>query len=189
FPPELALHLCTEVAHALHHAHTSPARIVRRDVSPQNILDSWTGDVKLTDFGIAFAKGRIEKTTAGVTKGKPSYMAPEQATRGDVDARTDVFALGCVLHALITGKSPLAGEDKMADLLTGIELPLLSLPDDVGAIVARAVKRSKHERFASAAEMAAACGRALATRLDRDARSVLRDFIAAVRPAPEPTQD
>src|SRR4029079_19783651 len=78
--------------------------IVHRDVSPGNILVSWSGDVKLTDFGIAFARNRTETTSAGTTKGTLLYMAPEQIMRGDVDGRTDVFALGCVLHALVAGR-------------------------------------------------------------------------------------
>ncbi len=188
-PVELALHICAEIGHALHYAHEATGAngerlgIVHRDVSPQNILVSWTGDVKLTDFGIALARGRLERTIAGITKGKPAYMAPEQATGGEVDPRTDVFALGCVLHALAgAGLSPLAGENRMADLLAGVELPLNeTVPPDVREIVARAVKRSKHLRFESAAAFAEACGRALHARIDRDARTVMREYIEGLR--------
>ncbi len=144
-PFEVALHLCTEVAHALHYAHNARGdngrclRIVHRDVTPDNVLVSWEGDVKLSDFGIAKARDRSHQTQAGVRVGKPSYMAPEQATGGDVDERTDVFMLGCVLHALLTGRSPLAGENKLADLLAGQELELDSgVPDDIKQIIARA---------------------------------------------------
>ena len=142
-PFEVALHLCTEVAHALHYAHNArdengrSLRIVHRDVTPDNVLISWEGDVKLSDFGIAKARDRSHKTQVGVRVGKPSYMAPEQATGGDVDERTDVFMLGCVLQALLTGRSPLAGENKMADLLAGQELPIdPRVPDDIKEIVA-----------------------------------------------------
>ncbi len=160
-PYEVALHLCTEVAHALHYAHNARGedgrrlKIVHRDVTPDNVLVSWEGDVKLSDFGIAKARDKSHKTQVGVRVGKPSYMSPEQATGGDVDERTDVFMLGCVLQALLTGRSPLAGDNRMADLLTGTELPVdVRLPEDIKAIVARAVKRSKAERFQDAQELA-----------------------------------
>ncbi|MBN1204084.1 MAG: protein kinase [Myxococcaceae bacterium] len=189
---ELALHLCTEVAHALQHAHQvcdaagRPLGIVHRDVSPSNILVSWTGDVKLADFGIALSRDRQEQTLAGVTKGKPAYMSPEQLTRGELDGRSDLFALGCVLHALLTGHSPLAGEDRMADLLAGKELELSdTIPAEVRELIARAVRRARHQRFQSAAEFAADSGKILAARLDRDARSLLSDWIARVRRAEE----
>lgn len=188
----LALHLCTEVAHALQYAHEAsdaagkPLGIVHRDVSPSNILVSWTGDVKLADFGIALARDRQERTQAGLTKGKPAYMSPEQLTRGELDGRSDLFALGCVLHALLTGHSPLAGEDRMADLLAGKELELSEeLPGDVRDIIARAVRRTRHQRFQRAAEFAAASGKALAARIDRDGRSLLSDWMARVRSAEE----
>ncbi len=192
-PLALALHLCAEVGHALAYAHAAvgadgaPLRLVHRDVSPQNILVSWDGDVKLSDFGIAMAQGRVERTLAGVTKGKPAYMAPEQLTRGELDGRTDVFALGCVLHALCTGSSPLAGENRMADLLAGVELPLdPALPEDVRALISRAVRRSKPDRFSSAAELAQACAAALRARLPGDARTALREYLAALRPSAAP---
>jgi serine/threonine protein kinase len=187
-----ALHLCTEVAHALQYAHEAsdaagkPLGIVHRDVSPSNILVSWTGDVKLADFGIALARDRQERTQAGLTKGKPAYMSPEQLTRGELDGRSDLFALGCVLHALLTGHSPLAGEDRMADLLAGKELALSeALPVDVRDIIARAVRRARHQRFQSAAEFAAASGKALAARIDRDGRSLLSEWMTRIRSAEE----
>lgn len=188
FPVELALHVCTEVAHALQYAHEArdgagqTLGIVHRDVSPSNILVSWTGDVKLADFGIALARDRQEWTLAGFTKGKPAYMPPEQVTRGELDGRSDLFALGCVLHALLTGHSPLAGEDRMADLLAGKELELSdALPAEVRDVIARAVRRARHQRFQSAAEFAEATGKVLAARSDRAGRVLLSDWMARFR--------
>ncbi|NVI97054.1 protein kinase [Myxococcus sp. AM009] len=188
FPVELALHVCAEVAHALQYAHEAKdgagesLEIVHRDVSPSNILVSWTGDVKLADFGIALARDRQERTLAGLTKGKPAYMPPEQVTRGELDGRSDLFALGCVLHALLTGHSPLAGEDRMADLLAGKELELSdALPADVRELIARAVRRARHQRFQSAAEFAEATGEVLAARSGRAGRALLCEWMARVR--------
>src|SRR5262249_20133381 len=101
---------------------------------------------------------------------------------------SDLFALGCVLHALVAGASPLAGENAMADLIAGAPLVLArDLPDDVRAIVVRATRLSRSERFASATGMAAAPRPALARRITTDPRSVLREWLTRVRgawPAP-----
>ena len=189
----IALHLCAEVAHALDHAHTAqdasgaPLGIVHRDVTPENILVSWSADVKLTDFGIAFAYDRLHKTAGGQTKGKAAYMAPEQALGGEIDARTDLFALGCVLHALLCGKSPLAGEDKLIGLLSGNELTLEPTIDpQISAVIARAVRRSRSDRFDSAAQMGQVLGELLQTRLTQSPRSELKGFLQKLRPKTAP---
>jgi hypothetical protein len=185
---ELVLYICSQVAHALHYAHEArnaagePLHIVHRDVSPDNILVSWEGDVKLSDFGIALADGRMERTRRGVVKGKSRYMAPEQATGGTVDVRTDVFALGCVMCLLLAGDSPLGDDTQMTRFLAGEELWLpLSLPDIVHPIVARALRRSRLERYSSASAMAEAMSALLRTRLSRDPRLVLKEWLAPLR--------
>lgn len=190
-PPELCLHICIEVAHGLASAHSArddagrPLHIVHRDVSLENVLVSWEGDVKLSDFGVAKARDRASLTTGGVV-GKPAYMAPEQATGGDVDGRTDVFALGCALHALFTGSTPLAGEDRLANLLIGKPLPIdPGIPDDVAAVIAKATSRSKDERFKSAEAMAAEMARLRHARMSQDPRAALRDFLAPLKPKPK----
>ncbi len=193
-PVEVALHICTEIAHALAYAHDAvddrgqPLGIVHRDVKPANILVSWSGDILLADFGIAFARQRVETTSAGVAKGTVPYMPPEQATGGTVDRRSDLFALGCVLHRLLCGKSPLSGESSMMDLLTGTDLELDSeLPEDVRAVVERAVRRSKKDRYQTADEMGADLGAALARRLEQDPKTTTREWLAKVRPSPAAT--
>ena len=101
--PELAARIIASAADGLHHAHEARDAegrhlgLVHRDVSPQNIFVTYDGSVKLTDFGIAKAAGRLTHTQTGGTKGKVSYMAPEQALGHAVDRRTDVWALGVVL--------------------------------------------------------------------------------------------
>jgi serine/threonine protein kinase len=189
FPEGLALHVCAVVGHALHFAHVArddagaPLNIVHRDVSPHNVLLSRSGDVKLSDFGIAFAEGRIEKTIGGVARGKPAYMAPEQAMRGAMDGRTDVFALGCVLHALLTGESALRDENALVDLLSGQELTLSpELPEAIKAVVAQATRRNKAERYDTAEAMALACAQLLPQFLTEDPRTALARWVNSVAP-------
>jgi serine/threonine protein kinase len=191
-PLGVALHICTEIAHALAYAHEAvdmrgrPLGIVHRDIKPSNVLVSWTGDVRLGDFGVALAAERSYQTRGGVARGTPLYMAPEQAIRAAVDGRADVFALGCVLHELAAGHSPLADADRLVTLIAGVELsPSNALPDDVRAIVVRAVRRDRDARYPDATALAEALGEALVPRLDRDARSVLQRWLQSVRPVAE----
>jgi serine/threonine protein kinase len=186
-PEELAIHVAREVAHGLAYAHRAKDAdgralgLVHRDVSPTNVLVSEAGDVKLTDFGIAFAKKREVETAHGVTRGKPSYMAPEQATRGTLDARTDVFALGCTLHFALTGRSPLEGDAVLMKLLVGEPAPLDErLPDDLRALVAKAVTPDRRDRHTSAEAFAEALDAAYRRRSDRDGRAALRAWVAPI---------
>ena len=85
-------------------ANGKPLNIVHRDISPQNLVISFEGVVKVVDFGIARAELRETKTKAGTIKGKFAYMSPEQCVAANVDRRTDVFALGVIVHELLTGR-------------------------------------------------------------------------------------
>lgn len=180
-PPVIALHITTEIAHALDHAHEAVdaggrrMELVHRDVSPENILVSWAGDVKLTDFGIARAVHRLEQTRVGIAKGKLNYMAPEQVRAASVDARADLFALGCVLHALLTGESVIQRDHALSTVHSGVDP---QLDRDVAEIVERATASAPRDRYRSARELAAASGTALARRLTKDARSTMREWIA-----------
>ncbi|MCK6552463.1 protein kinase, partial [Myxococcota bacterium] len=190
--PELALHVTREVARALdyaHHATDADGRslgIVHRDVSPENILISWTGDVKLADFGIALAVDRAEATAVGITKGKLPYMAPEHQRGDALDARADLFALGCVLHELVTGASPLGVRDGDRGVLTPPSLVVdRALPEDVFAIVLRATQPDRTRRYSRGAELADACERALAARGGASVESRWRQLVARLRPKAE----
>ncbi|HZZ83543.1 MAG TPA: protein kinase [Anaeromyxobacteraceae bacterium] len=123
-----AVEVGVEVARALAYAHRleedgRPAGLVHRDVSPQNVLVSFEGEVKLADFGIARALGGLELTAPGTLKGKLAYMAPEQARAEPVDGRADVFALGVVLWELCAGRRLFArdGEAAILAAVTGAE--------------------------------------------------------------------
>jgi hypothetical protein len=192
-PVDAALILAGDVAHALDHAHRATdddgrsLGIVHRDVKPSNILVSWSGDVKLTDFGIAVARNRLAATEAGTTRGTVAFMAPEQRTASGTDPRTDVFALGCTLHALITGDSPIADVSVAMRVITGEPAPLSpDVPPEIAAVIARAIAPSPDARFPSAGAMADAIGPLLAHRLQRDARGRLRDLLAEIRGEPKP---
>ena len=110
-PPQIALYILCEVLKGLHHAHTfvlrdgRPLDAVHRDVTPSNILVSFDGEVKITDFGIAKSEMSSVSTTVGVVKGTTRYLSPEQIRGRDVSARTDIFSAAVVLVELLTGRS------------------------------------------------------------------------------------
>src|SRR5205823_13871927 len=109
-PPPLIFNLAAQACAGLHYAHERrqgdgrPLNMVHRDISPQNLVISFEGVVKVVDFGIARAELRDTKTKAGTIKGKFAYMSPEQCVASNVDRRTDVFALGVIVWELLTGK-------------------------------------------------------------------------------------
>jgi serine/threonine protein kinase len=111
-PPALALYVTAEVCRALAYAHNKkrgdgkPLGIVHRDVSPHNVLISEQGEVKLTDFGIAKAQNKTEKSLGNLIKGKVAFMSPEQASAGPLDGRSDLFSVGTMLYAMITRRHP-----------------------------------------------------------------------------------
>jgi len=118
-PPDVAVWIGIGVASALHYAHAAcdasgnPIRLVHRDVSPNNILVSRAGEVKLCDFGIAFSEGQRAADDADLVKGKLHYMSPEQASGEGVDRRSDVFSLGVTLYELILGRHPAGGGSRV----------------------------------------------------------------------------
>ena len=143
----LAAFIGGEVAAALDYAHRR--QIIHRDVSPANILVSWEGEVKLSDFGVAKVvggPGRGIGPTQGL-KGKLGYMAPEQMKAQAIDARADVYALGVVLYEMLTGKNPMRNGPVVPPPLPS------TVPGELAAIVMRAVERNRDDRFSSAADV------------------------------------
>jgi serine/threonine protein kinase len=168
-PPELAARVCADMLRGLHHAHEmrdpegKRLEIIHRDVSPENVLVSFSGTVKLVDFGIAKAMAESPSTQVSSLKGKVPYLAPEQLGLQRVDARTDVYATGCVLYEMLSGQSAFpvhSNADLMEDVLHSMPVPLATrcphVPEPLGAIVWRAMAKSPAERFSSAQEMATA---------------------------------
>lgn len=154
-PAVVAAFVAAECCHALHHAHSGAAGqpVVHRDVTPRNVLLSWSGEVKLADFGIAAAMGSGDASLVGT----PGYMAPEQARGEALDARTDLYALGLVLWEMLTGTHVRSGGDAAAllELAKRNELPAIpaELPPALRALIERATATSPEQRLASARQM------------------------------------
>jgi serine/threonine protein kinase len=163
-PRELALHVTAEVCRALAYAHAktegqTPLGIVHRDVSPHNVLLSDQGEVKLTDFGIAKAMNKREHTGAGVVKGKVAFMSPEQAMGKQIDARSDLFALGTVLYEMLTHRPLFVGtaQECIAQILfkpiPSPQTVFSRAPDDLSAIAMRLLARDRAERYQTAEDV------------------------------------
>ena len=162
-----AVHIIIEAALGLHYAHTrlvdgEPLHVVHRDVSPHNIMISFSGEVKIMDFGIAKAASRSTKTRVGTVKGKCAYMSPEQARGKPLDGRSDLFALGVCLWEMLTGKRLFVGESDFETLnnVLKAEVPAPSnlnpdVPKELDAIVLKALARDRDNRQADCAAFAA----------------------------------
>ena len=163
--PRMAARILVDACAGLHACHEltdddgKPLEVVHRDVSPHNILIGLDGVVKVTDFGVAKAKNRSHKTKTGDIKGKPAYMPPEQLRAEPMDRRADVYALGCVLFEMTTGRRLFEGEDVQVaaqSLVLEAPPPSTHVPDyppELERIVVKAVARAKEDRFASAEEL------------------------------------
>jgi serine/threonine-protein kinase len=162
-PPVLVAHIGAEVARGLHYAHRlkvngEPLYLVHRDVTPHNVLISFDGAVKLTDFGIAKAGNKL--TSPGMLKGKFAYMAPEQSRGENVDVRTDVFALGIVLWEMLTGGRLFDGETELA-VLRAVQQSTVTppsrlnpdVPGELNAVVMKALERDSEARYQTAGEL------------------------------------
>ena len=161
-PTPVAVFITMEMCRGLHYAHTrtdgsgAPLGIVHRDISPDNVLIGYEGQVKIVDFGIAKAKLlRGFKTAPGVVKGKYLFFSPEQARGEEVDARTDVWATGVVLYELLCGRLPVDGAPQvvMSRVARG-EVPALNLlrpdlPKELNDIVMKALTPDRDQRFES----------------------------------------
>ncbi len=166
-PPAFALYVIAKAAEALDFAHRkasmdgSPLNLVHRDVSPQNILISYDGDVKVVDFGIAKASARATETQAGTIKGKFSYMAPEQVTGDEVDRRADIFSLGAVLYEALSGQRLFSGESDMSILDKVARVDITPVKEFVAAghpelmgLFNKTLARAPANRYGYASELA-----------------------------------
>ncbi|MGE0870538.1 MAG: serine/threonine-protein kinase [Kofleriaceae bacterium] len=175
-PLDVCAFVAKEVASALDHAHRKRDHtgrllgIVHRDVSPQNVLVSYAGEVKLVDFGIAKATMKVRQTAVGVIKGKYYYMSPEQAWGDPTDSRSDIFSAGIVLYEMLTGQMLYLEEDlqKLLDMArkANIASPTTlrrQIPPQLERIVMHALAKSPDDRYQTAGDLASDLERFLHT--------------------------
>ncbi|MGE0398343.1 MAG: serine/threonine protein kinase [Kofleriaceae bacterium] len=168
-PVGAAVHVATELLRGLAYAHDLPSGegdvrgIVHRDISPHNVLLSWEGAVKLSDFGIAKARAASGVTASELLKGKPAYMSPEQANGEALDGRSDLFSVGIVLWELLVGRTLFSGHTTQETLARVLFAPVPSprsirteIPEDVDAVVMKLLAREKSDRYADANDAVAA---------------------------------
>src|SRR5690606_17138945 len=168
--PFLAARILADACEGLQAAHslTGPdgkrLEVVHRDVSPQNLVVTYDGSVKVVDFGCAKALERVTQTNTGMMKGKVSYAAPEQLRAEPLDARVDVFALGVCLWEFLTLRQLFRRDSAVASAMAVLQEPIPRasngcpwVPEELATIAERALARDREERYASAREL----GRAL----------------------------
>jgi serine/threonine protein kinase len=155
---DLALALARQLCLGLEHAHAKG--IVHRDIKPGNVMVTPMGRAKITDFGLAkLTQANTSQTAANSILGTPLYMSPEQAFGESVDHRSDLFSLGTVLFEMLTGKQPFASENYMGVIqniinkdIPGVQEFNSEIPDDVAAIVDKALSKNRDNRFQTARE-------------------------------------
>ncbi|HYV50241.1 MAG TPA: protein kinase [Myxococcaceae bacterium] len=149
-----------DYAHERRDPSGRPLEIIHRDISPHNLLVTYDGLVKVVDFGIAKAQGRLNETRQTTLKGKLPYMSPEQAGGGAIDRRADVYAMGAVLYELTTGKRPYRGKNDLALLNAILYTPIprpsalvAEYPAELERIILKALSRDPTQRYARAEEL------------------------------------
>ncbi len=154
--PNRVLDIVAQTARALHEAHI--AGLVHRDIKPGNLLITPTGEVKITDFGIARVADQVSLTATGQVMGTVQYLAPEQATGKPATPSTDVYSLGVVAYEAISGKRPFSGETQMAIALAQINEPPPpldeSIDESIRTLIFDCLQKRPSERVASALELA-----------------------------------
>jgi eukaryotic-like serine/threonine-protein kinase len=159
-PTAMAVYVASKMCEGLDYAHRKKdargqqLEIIHRDVSPQNILVSYEGEVKIIDFGIAKAANRSQKTQAGILKGKFGYMSPEQVRGLPIDRRSDVFAVGVTLYEMLTGEKLFVGESDFSTLekVRNAEVPLPrqfnpNIPAGLEKVVMKSLAREAEDRY------------------------------------------
>lgn len=190
-PLPAVCHVLGEVAEALHHAHFAedsagrPLGVIHRDVSPQNILLSFNGEVKVIDFGLAKAANRLSETQEGIVKGKLAYLSPEQAHGKPIDRRSDVFSLGICAWEMLTQRRAFKRDDDRETILAvragRVERvgEHVEIPPALDLVVMKALAKNRDKRWKTALEMRESLDRFVRTaglRFDRrDLRALMRD--------------
>ncbi|SVE26587.1 uncharacterized protein METZ01_LOCUS479441, partial [marine metagenome] len=165
-PLSVAAYIITRICEGLDYAHSKedakgkPLNVIHRDVSPQNILVGYSGEVKITDFGIAKAEDRVSKTQVGVLKGKFGYMSPEQVRGHVLDYRADIFAVGILLYEMTTGERLFVGASDFATLekVRNAEIPAPreycpDMSEELEGVIMKALAGEREERYQTAGEL------------------------------------
>ncbi|HUO86847.1 MAG TPA: protein kinase, partial [Thermoanaerobaculia bacterium] len=197
-PVGFALVVAARLASALDYAHRKrdfddrDLELVHRDVSPQNVLISTDGDIKLCDFGISKAVAKLNQTETGALKGKLQYMSPEQAWGRTVDARSDLFSLGALTFEMLTGERLFTGDSEISVLEAVRECRVRrpqqvepTVPPALEAVVLKALEREPADRFDNAGEMLQALEEILYQLRPTPSQSDVAAFLARLEAAPE----
>ncbi len=196
-PLPLAVHITSQLCEGLHFAHEltdhagRPLRLVHRDVNPANLIVTYTGEVKMIDFGVARVDTGRTKTAKGMLKGKVAYMSPEYIQARGFDRRADVFSAGIVLWEALTGRELFDRETMAATMYAVIDDPVPmpsryrpDVPPALDAVVGRALSRDPADRFATADDMRSALDEVAATLPKVDSRMLgrtMEDLFGAPR--------
>ncbi len=188
-PLDISIYIASEIAKGLDYAHRKtgpdgkPLKIIHRDVSPQNILISDIGEIKITDFGIAKANIKNKETTKGLLKGKINYMSPEQAAGLEIDNRSDIYALGIIMYEMFTNQRPFFAESdyKQIEMIKKgiIKSPIIfreDLPDELADIVMKCLTKDRDARYQAASELQADLQKYLFKTYPGFVSSKLQDF-------------
>jgi len=196
-PLPIAVHIATQTCRGLHAAHELREAdgvlvgLVHRDVSPQNVLVTYDGVVKVVDFGVAKATARLDtQTEAGQLKGKIAYMSPEQLRGEKIDRRTDVFAMGILLYMMTTGKHPFRGDDQAQTIarISSDEPAILpsalvpGYPPGLEAVVMQALAKDSAKRYPSANDMLIGLTRALPGAMRESTDEEVSEFVRRLLP-------
>lgn len=191
----MSVFIAAQAARGLHYAHTrvdeitrKPLEIVHRDISPQNLLLSYEGEVKVIDFGIAKFESRNQETKPGVVKGKYSYMSPEQVTAKPLDARTDIFSLAVVLWEILAMKRLFAGESEVetirnvqnCSISANLQELNKSVDDALLQIILKGLAKDRKRRYQSAAAFEKDLLRYLNSRYPEFTASDLGNFVRQI---------
>jgi serine/threonine protein kinase len=166
-PIEHSVFIISKICKGLDYSHSrrddasgQPLKIIHRDISPQNMLISYEGEVKISDFGISKATSEPSLTMAGVIKGKLAYLSPEQSLGEPIDQRTDIYALGLVLYETISGKKVYAFDTDVEAIraIPTLQIePLMhareGIPAELNDIVMKCLAKKKEERYQSASAL------------------------------------
>ncbi|MBI2083887.1 MAG: serine/threonine protein kinase [Deltaproteobacteria bacterium] len=194
-PVAYALWLCAEIANGLDYMHRktddqgNPLHIVHRDISPQNIILSTSGTVKIIDFGIAKAKTKVSTTDSGILKGKFAYMSPEHAEGGKLDHRTDIFSLGVILFELLTGERLFKGKNNR-ETISRVKKAKVPLPSqlrdkvtkELDRLVLKALAKDREKRYQTALEFHGDLTRYLVTQYPEFSPRELVKYLAQIFP-------